>query len=314
MTTLSALATHDGANARAMGLRRAVIARHAVLGDCTTLRDNARAVLSRSWWRRPGCVVPLGDRRHRHPSAADLAVGVARRLLESRPDVAAGRVGAVIYCHEAPDERMSESTVGRLQHELSLHAANPLAISQSHNTAAWLGLELALGLIDGPERVQHVLLVASDKLLFCGLAADARHLVFGDVAAAALLSRGDAAGWAVEQLVVRQFATPHDALSRWPAADVAEFAAFGAALVQQVLRDAGSHPDAVIAVTADQALAQGLHRACGLPPAALRRHASSADLLLALAAIEPSSPAGSHVLAWGAGNNGEFACCMLRRR
>ena len=89
MASISAIATHDathGAPARRpMGLQRAVITRRVLLGDCTTLRDNARAMFSRRYWQRPACVVPLGAGRRRGPSAADLAVDVSRQLMGRMP-------------------------------------------------------------------------------------------------------------------------------------------------------------------------------------------------------------------------------------
>lgn len=321
MATISRIATHDAQSYGGMGLRRAVIAGHAVLGDCVTVRDHARAVLSLGHWKRPGCVVPLG-RQRRGASAADLALSVSRRLMEHRP-VPPGSVGAVIYCHEAPDVRLSESTPGRLQHELELHAATPFAISQAHATSLFIALDLALGLLHGPEAAEHVLLAASDKLLFGGPAGDAHRLMFGDVAAAALMSRDPGPGWRLEHVVVRQFATPADALAPWPRTSVAGFASFGADVVREALREVGlglAPLHAVISTTPDPAFVTALHRAAGLPdrqigrgPAARCRHAASADLLLALEALQHKVPVSGRVLAWSAGNNGEFACCMLTR-
>ncbi|WP_374562574.1 hypothetical protein [Ideonella sp.] len=325
MASISAIATHDathGAPARRpMGLQRAVITRRVLLGDCTTLRDNARAMFSRRYWQRPACVVPLGAGRRRGPSAADLAVDVSRQLMGRMPPGSSGRVGAVIYCHEAPDERMSESTVGRLQFELALRAANPFAISQAHHTALWIALDMALGLVDGPEQAQHVLLVASDKLVFGGPGTDARRLIFGDVAAAALVSRGEEQGWAVEQVLLRHFTTPCDALAVWPQAELDAFAQFGAGVLRQALAEGGQAPgnlQAVLTTSPDAAFAARVHLGAGLVvPAATaaprQPQAGSADLLLALAAVEAAVPAGARVLAWSAGNNGEFACTVLRR-
>jgi len=315
MATLSAIAvTHDGALPRPIGLRRAVVGRHALLGDRTTLRDNVRALLSHRAWQRPACVVPVG-----RASASDLALGVSRRLLERLPGLDRERVGAVIYCHEAPDEQVSESTAGRLQYELGLRSANPFAISQAHRAGLWIALDLALGLVDGPEDAEHVLLVASDKLVFADPGANARRLLRADVAAAGLVSRHAIDGWRVEQVQVRQFATPHDALSRWPRRSVAEFAAFGGHLLRQALHGLGLKParlHEVLGSAPGGAFACAVHRAAGLaataghPP---RRHGSSADLLLALAEVQRSVPAGAPVLAWSAGHNGEFACCVLTR-
>lgn len=329
MASISAIAVHDsllaaaaGAAARRpMGLQRAVITRRVLLGDCTTLRDNARAMFSRRYWQRPACVVPLGAARRRGPSAADLAVDVSRRLLGGMTTAVHGGVGAVIYCHDAPDEKMSESTVGRLQHELGLRSANPFAVSQAHHTALWIALDMALGLVDGPEQARHVLLVASDKLVFGGPGADARRLVFGDVAAAALVSRGEDQGWAVEQVLLRHFSTPCDALAVWPTEEIERFAAYGAGVMRQALGDArlrAADVHAVLTTTPDTAFATRVQLGAGFPvstdgAASRQPQAGSADLLSALSAVEASVPKGGRVMAWSAGNNGEFACCVLKK-
>lgn len=323
MVTLSAISTHVGSSYRLMGRHRAVIARHALLGDCTTFRENARSLLSPSYWRRPGCLVPISLQRRRDSSAADLAVDVSRRLMESRPSLDTDTVSALIYCHEAPDERVSESTAGRLQFELNLRRANPFAISQAHNTSLLIALDLSLGLVEGPEAAEHVLLVASDKLLFGGPSDHGRRLMFGDVAAAALVSRTAAEGWSVEHVALRQFPTPCDAMSTWPRACVSEYGAFGAQVIRAALRETALSPDslhAVITTTPDARFAAELHRAAGLPEqlaqghsSTRRQRSSSADLLFALSEAEPLTPSDSRVLAWACGNNGEFACCVLKR-
>ncbi|MET0383290.1 MAG: hypothetical protein ABW032_07705 [Burkholderiaceae bacterium] len=318
MASICAIATHAPAARRRAAVRLAVVARRAVLGDCANVRDHARAVFSRRYWRRPACVVPMGLRSGRGASAADLAVTVARRLLDANGHrLRRDAVAALIYCHDAPDERISESTAGRLQYELGLTAANPFAVSQAHGVAVWIALDLALGLVEGPEAADAVLVVASDKLVFGGPQADMRRLVFGDTAAAALVRGGEAGSWSIDHLSVRQFATACDALAPWPSAEVDAFAAFGAGVIGATLEEAGIDAEGletVLATTPDARLADGVHAASGLPAAAdARTEGSSSDPLFALAAIEASTPAGARVLAWSAGNNGEFACCVLKR-
>lgn len=325
MASISAIATRGAASpVQPVGLRRAVVARRAVMGDRTTFGENARAVLSARYWRRPGCIVPVAARGRRVPSAADLAVLVSRQLLATMPAIEPSTdVGAVIYCHEAPDLRVSESTVGRLQFDLELRAANPFAISQAHHAALWIALDLAAGLVDGPEAARHVLLVASDKLAFGGPAAQRRALLFSDSAAAALVSQGDRGAWGIEQVCVRHFATPCDAHAAWPAEESEAFADFGAGVVRDMLRDGGLTASAlqqVITPLPDPAFARRLHLAAGLPPGdtaaarPARPAAAMADLLALLAAAESGTPPGGRVLAWSAGNNGEFACCVLKRQ
>lgn len=318
MSSIAAITTQRGTRAKALGLRRAVVTRRALLGDCASWQAHARTLFSRQAWERPACVVPLRSSGLRdEPTASDLALDTARQLLASQTQLPTERVGSLIYCHDAPDEHMSASTAGRLQHELALPGAHPFAIAQAHNSAPWIALDLALGLIEGPERAEHVLLVASDKLVYGGPASDARALRFCDVATAALVSRSDAAGWRVEQVALHHFDTPHDALTPWPAPAREAFARFGADAVGELLADAGVAPDrlhTVLPVCADTTITQALHRRAGLPksgpmPAAL----TPTQWLFELSAMQDQASPGQTVLAWSAGNNGEFACGLLRR-
>ena len=315
MATLTAIATHDALTYRRMGIRRAVLSRHANLGDCWTSRDVLQRLLSGRFARRSSSAYPIG----RGPSAAQLAVAVSRRVLQDLPGLTADEVGSVIYCHTAIDQTLSDSTAGRLQFDLGLPRANPFSISQSHNAGLLVGLDIALGLVDGPEANANVLLVASDKLLYGGPSDDSRALMFGDVAAAAMVSREARPGWQVDDVRVRQFDTPCSAYAAWPAGDVKAFAEFGAEVVGAALRDTGLAPldlAAVVTTTPDAALVAALHRAArlGRPRAPAREaRASSPDLLIALASLQASVARNAPVLAWSAGNNGEFACGVLTK-
>lgn len=323
MTTISAINAHDGASYRPMGIHRAVLSRQANLGDCVDAPSVFKRLLSRGYLRRPSCVIPISRKSRPEPSAADLAVDVSRRLLERASWLSRDDIGAIIYCHAVPDEKLSESTAGRVQFELGLHRANPFSISQSHNIALLIGLDLALGLVEGPEAASNVLLVASDKLLFGGPASSTNILLFGDVAAAALISKGKTAGWCVEHLGLHHFTTTCAAMSMWPAESIREFVSFSAEIVTQTLLDSGLAPtdlSAVITSMPDAGFVAELHRSANLPPQFTQHrvptrgmHASSADLLIALHAVENFVPAHGSVLAWACGNNGEFACCVLRR-
>ena len=94
-------------------------------------------------------------------------------------------------------------------------------------------------------------------------------------------------------------------------------------MVKQTLLDAALAPNnlhAIVTSMPDADFATDLHRAANLAPRSERHrqptrgaYGSTADLLIALGALEPFVPARGAVLAWTCGNNGEFACCILRR-
>lgn len=319
MVCLTSIAAHDTPRLQRMGLRRALLTRRANLGDCPDAASVLRQVFRPGALDHPACVVPLPRRRRGQVATAELAVQVARRALQGAAGLDLRDVGALIYCHAAPDERTTDSTAGHLQFALGLPRANPFSVSQAHNTALLIALDLAAGLIEGPESAPSVLVVAADKLLFGPPPHPARQMVWGDVAAAAVLCAQARSGWRIEQVLLRHWSGAPPG-----AGDAAEaaFADFAAALLHQCLADAGLAPDrlaAVLTPAPDSAFVRRVHATAGLPvPHAAAggdraRHASCADLLVHLAALEPATPAGRPVLAWCHGHNGEFACAVMTR-
>jgi hypothetical protein len=310
MVCLTAIAAHDTPRLQRMGLRRALLTRRANLGDCPDAASVLRQVLRPGALDHPACVVPLPRRRRGQVATAELAVQVARRSLQGAAGLDPQHVGALIYCHATPDERTTDSTAGHLQFTLGLPRALPFSVSQAHNTALLIALDLAAGLIEGPESAPSVLVVAADKLLFGPPPHPARQMVWGDVAAAAMLCAHARSGWRIEQVLLRHWSTAVDAVD------------CGAALLHQCLADAGLTPDrlaAVITPAPGTAFVRRLHAAAGLPAphtaasGARASHASCADLLVHLAALEAATPAGRPVLAWCHGHNGEFACAVMTR-
>lgn len=324
MVCLSAIAVHDSARTGRMGLRRALLSRRANLGDCSDARSVFHHILVPGQLRYPVCVVPLPGRGR--ASAADLGVRVGKASLACADNVLPDDFGGLIYCHATPDDCGAYSTAARLQHDLDLKGACAFSLSQAHNSALLIALDLAAALVEGPEQTGAVMLVASDKLLFGAAPHVARRMVWGDVAAAAVVTREATAGWRLASICLRQFATPWRAHQSWPDDARLAFARFGAATLAACAADAGldlEQLDAVLTTSPDADLVRAVHGAAGIDtlaglfisePSGARRHlASCADLLLGLARLEQSMAAGQHVLAWCQGDNGEFACAILKR-
>ena len=194
MVCIASLASHDTGRLESIGLRRALITRRANLGDCPDATSVLRRIASSRDMQHPACVVPLPHRSRGDLSTADLAVQVSREALARCTGLDRQSVGALIYVHATPDARTTDSTAGRLQFDLELKRACAFSVSQAHNTAVLIALDMAAGLIEGPEQARAVLLVAADKLVFGKPPLAAQHMVWSDVAAAALLSREADAG------------------------------------------------------------------------------------------------------------------------
>lgn len=325
MVCITAIATHDGARLRRMSLRRALVTRRANLGDCPDAPTLVRRFLSPRYMRYPACVVPLPRRSRGEVGAADLAEQVARVSLANAGELDPLSVGAVVYCHAAPDDRATDSTAGRLQFALGLRNAHPFSISQAHNTSLLIALDIIAGLIEGPESACSALLVAADKLLFGKPPHPARDMVWGDVAAAAVIRRDAPTGWCVVHSVLRHFATPLGAHNTWPAADKRAFARYGAQALRSCLTGAGidaAQLAAVATTSPDAGFVREVHQSAGLyctggrdvsPKVQRLTYASCADLLVCLSRLESTVAAGRPVLAWCEGNNGEFACAVITR-
>lgn len=323
MVCISSITVRDSRRYHRMGLRSALLTRRANLGDCVDARSVFRRMASNRYMGYPACVIPLTSPRRGEISAAGLALDVSRRALLDADAMPADAYGALIYCHAVPDERTSDSTAGHLQFELGLTRANPFSVSQAHNTALLIGLDLAAGLVEGPEAAAAVLLVASDKLMFGAPPTRAQRMTWGDVAAAAVVSREAQSGWKVHRVVLRHFATNFGTHQRWPDGEQRAFAAYCADALATCLRDAGVRPGelaAIISTAPDANFVQQVHQSAGLPMAApgardkaRARHAASPDLLLRLAKLQEGFAPTRPVMAWCNGNNGEFACCLLTR-
>lgn len=325
MVCITSIAVHDSDKLQRMGLRRALLTRRANLGDCSDPGSVLRRIASPKSLRHPYSIVPLPRRSRGQLSAADLALQVSRQTLEGVAGLDPADVGALIFCHAAPDERIGHSVPGRVQFELGMRRALPFSISQAHNTAMLIALDLAAGLIDGPEAFDAVLVMSADKLLFGEPPHIASDMLWGDVAASAMVTREATSGWRLQHLCLRHVDTPLRAHQAWPSADRRAFAAHGAQVVRDCLGEFGLKPAALAAVVSPlphSPFAQEVHRLADLPAAkrpgprtsALRAaHAASPDLLVRLNEVEPDVQPGQAVLAWCHGDNGEFACAVLTR-
>lgn len=314
MVCIAAIAAHDSGRIERMGLRRALLTRRANLGDCADAPSVLRRVAAPQLLKRPACVVPLPRRSLGQPSTAELAVQVGREALAAAADFDPQSVEAILYCHATPDARTTDSTAGRLQFDLGLRRANPFSVSQAHNSAVLIALDMAAGLIEGPEAAPAVLLVAADKLLFGPAPQPARSMLWSDVAAAVLLQREARQGWRLRHVDLAHFDGGGDAHAPWTRAETAAFSAFGAERLRACLDASGLRGEPlgrILAVHDDAALAQGIHQAAGLPPPApppRQGRLSSADLLLGLSRLGPEA---GPVLLWTHGHNGEFACAVM---
>ncbi len=317
MATISAISAHDQGDYYVVGAGRALMSGYVFPADPALISFSALA--QRLSGRRPlsepaTCIVPRGRKRRKEHSASDLAVSVAEELLGRTHWIKRDSIDVVIYCHDAPNESIPESTAGRLQYELGLSRANPFSVSQCHNVGVMRALDLALGMLAGPEKAEHVLIVASDKLLFGSPAPAQEDLMFGDVAAAALVSRHSPKGWNIEYVDVRN----------GPSTDAAAMADFGADQVRRALRRTSLDPgdlSLVLPGIQEPHFGRALSTKSGFVPettytgvTSRRSRSSSSDFLVALAEIETDcGSAGRSLLGWSAGVNGEFGCCILRQ-
>ncbi len=319
MAVLSSTRIVDPAVYRRMGPRAAVLARRANVADCWSASATLRKLLSPRFADDAPPIYPIGG----GASAAEIALDVSRRSIRGAsldPD----DIDGVIYCHTVLDARLSDSTAGRLQHELQLKRANPFAISQAHHVATAIGLDLALALIGGPEQNRHVLLAASDTLLFEGLHGRSRRLMFAEVGAAAIVSREGTQGWRVEHVLLDQMHVAGQGLRQRRREDeIPAIVDFCAAALRRALQQAGIGADEIAATVAIGMGADDsadVHRAAAVaevrawrPQAARLGRFGASDLLLALADLESTTRAGEIVLEWSCGMNGEFACVLLTR-
>jgi 3-Oxoacyl-[acyl-carrier-protein (ACP)] synthase III len=317
MAIISAIAARDPGDYYVMGAGRALMSGYVSLTDPAAISFSA--LVRRLSGRRPpreraACVIPRGRRRGKESSAAELAVTVAEELLGRATWIRRESIDAVIYCHEAPNQSIPESTAGRIQYELGLSRANPFSVSQCHNVGVMLALDLALGMLAGPEKAEHVLIVASDKLLFSSPVSVPEDLMFGDVAAAALVSRDNPAGWRIEHVEVKN----------GPSADAAALADFGADQIRRAFQRTSLGPrdlSLVLPGIQDAHFSRTLNAKSGFVPetkymgaASRRSRSASPDFLIALAEIDTDSRLSDRpLLGWSAGVNGEFGCCILTR-
>lgn len=303
-----------------MGLRRALITRRANLGDCTDAPSVVRRLLSRSSMRYPAAVIPLARQRTGQESAVELALQVSSRAVD---DVDKESVGGIIYCHATSDEEPTDSSVGHVQFELQLRSAFPFSISQAHNTGVFIALDMAAALIEGPEAISNVLVIASDKLLYGRAPNRPSQMHWRDVAAAVVVSREKRDGWRLDHVAVHHFATESRSHQRWPQRELDTFAGFCAERIAGCLSHAGLAADelgAVLPICPDASLERQIQASAGLSalrhekPSGLRaEYIASADLLVRLSALEQRAETDRPILAWCTGNNGEFACCVLTR-
>lgn len=320
MVYLFSIVSHEGRIDERMGLRRALVTRRANVGDGFDVPSVARRVLSRSSMRYPAAVIPLARKRSGQHSAVELALQVAKSAVAGLDK---DTIGGLVYCHAAPDEQPTDSSVGRVQFELKLRRAFPFSVSQVHNTGVPIALDMAAALIEGPEAMQNVLVIATDKLLFGPAPNRPWRMHWRDVAAAVVVGREKRSGWRLHHVAVHHFATDVRAHQCWPQSERDSFAGYCAERIAACLSHVGlaaRELGAVVPIGPDATLERPVHALAGLsalrpekPTGFRAEYIASADLLVRLSALECEPHNDRPVLVWCTGNNGEFACCVLTR-
>lgn len=254
---------------------------------------------------------------------AELALAAARRLLDQMPPAERKKIGALIYCHNTIGMRIGgDSTAAYLHYELGLDHALPFSIGQSHCCNLFVALELANDLINGPEAMTRVMIVAADKWLFPLVRRYGDLVAFADGAGAMLLEGPGGRGIAVSHTKVCNDPMVRDPFVESLEAQSRRIVDFGAEVIGELLAEAGLAPDAVQGVIPQNYSEDVIHaigRKAGLTEAEVIvdqpqfGHFCSADtpINLARAVAGGRLRDGATTLAWGAGLNGEFACALL---
>jgi 3-oxoacyl-[acyl-carrier-protein] synthase III len=265
----------------------------------------------------PICAAPAGQ------SSADLALAVARSVFDALGETQRASIDAIIYCHSSIDEAWTGSPAGRLSFELGMPRVLSFAVSQVHNCAFFTGLQIAQALLDGPEALRAVLIVAADKWLYPYVRSFGPLACFGDGAGALYIHRDSDPGF---ELLHVELSASRERSSVFTAAASFEPGLFAKRVVDVIaaaLKHAGITPaqvDLVIPQNYDVSLIRLIQDRAGLHPERVyldghRRHGhlSSADTIANFVGATAAGVHGGEILLlWGLGLNGEAACCLLR--
>ena len=257
--------------------------------------------------------------------AGDMAVGVASNLRSRLAPEAWKRIDVVLYCYTTTDAAVFSSIPARLQHELDLKTAFPLALTQADCCGFFTALLCAGAFIAGPSRARAVLIVAADKWLFPFVRAFGPHCTYGDGAAAVVVESPEALDsgralmvdcveFGMASMSSRPFGSEPVFHNEGWAAEVGGW--LSGALAKAGVR--ASAIDMVAPPDLNAEFVQAVHRAAGLSGAPLARRderlsgfASTVDPIVAVAAAGGGDGA-RRVLTWGAGLNGEAGLAVLR--
>ncbi|WP_241238502.1 hypothetical protein [Burkholderia gladioli] len=282
----------------------------------------------------PGHLAPAGRARlHVAPpgrSLADLAADAALDLRDQLGSLRLARSTHVVVASCALDERIGASVVGRMQCELGLRDAAPLALGQN-GTLGWYG---ALDLLDGMlDEGEQALVILSDKWLHPFVRQFGDLVGYGDAAAALLVSReagaprepvragGQGANWGELRGVALEFGPA--IADPWCAAPEAlreALAPLAARAIRRALEQARTPADTLdwcVPPGFDPAFVARVADAAAIPAGArvrheLAGHLSSSDSAASLIQLAASLDEGERrsVLVWDAALHGAAAAAV----
>ena len=257
--------------------------------------------------------------------AGDMAVEVAKRLQSRLALEAWKRIDVVLYCYTTTDAAVFSSIPGRLQHELDLKTAFPLALTQADGCGFFTALRCAQAFIAGATRARSVLIVTADKWLFPFVRVFGPHCMYGDAAAAIVVESANTVdrerALMVECVEFGMASSSSRPFGSEPAFRNAGWAAEVGTWLRAALGRAGVDArgiDLVASPDLSPVFVEAVQSAAGLSDVAraqrsepLSGFASTADPIVAVAAASAVDGA-RRVLAWGAGLNGEAGFAVLR--
>lgn len=278
---------------------------------------------------------PATDRRDTGHQARAVAVEPQRPLGQMAVDVcrllyrdtgsAAEKPDAILVCQTSVESNClgNDSTCLRLQCELAV-TENCFGIGSQDGAVFFSALALSRDLFRSDPRIHRILICGVERWSSPAPRRLGDAAVLGDGAAAILLGRDEAAGWAMRAVSVRSvagFADPYHA--SLGVSEAARYAREQVSLVESLLADEGLLPEDVAWISGP-ALDGGFDRfvaeACGFPdrrcleaPEADAGYLCAVDPMLRLHQFVQSGRGqpGDRLLLWGVGLCGAFGAAIF---